>query len=83
MDGCCAKILDELNLTEYPANTSRAGIKEVLLTSTMNLDITSSYIAKPNVTVEGANSYAGIAYKVYVYQPASIGGDETHKITLA
>ena len=70
-------------IVAYPANTSRAGIKEVLLTSTMNLDITSSYVAKPNVTVEGANSYTGIEYKVYVYQPASIGGDETHKITLA
>ena len=70
-------------IVAYPANTSRAGIKEVLLTSTMNLDITSSYVAKPNVTVEGANSYTGIAYKVYVYQPASIGSDETHKITLA
>lgn len=70
-------------IVAFPANTTRAGIKEVLLTSTMNLDITSSYAAKPNVTVEGANGYTAIEYKVFVYQPASIGGDETHKITLA
>lgn len=70
-------------IVAFPANTTRAGIKEVLLTSTMNLDITSSYAAKPNVSVEGANGYTAIEYKVFVYQPASIGGDETHKITLA
>lgn len=70
-------------IVAFPANTTRAGLKEVLLTSTMNLDITSSYAAKPNVKVEGANGYTAIEYKVFVYQPASIGGDETHKITLA
>lgn len=67
----------------FPANTTRAGLKEVLLTSTMNLDITSSYAAKTNVKVEGANGYTAIDYKVFVYQPAQIGSDETHKITLA
>ena len=70
-------------IVAFPANTTRAGIKEVLLTSTMNLDITSSYAVKPNVSVEGANGYTSIEYKVFVYQPAEIGGDETHKITLA
>lgn len=70
-------------IVAFPANTTRAGLKEVLLTSTMNLDITSSYAQSTNVNVEGANGYSAIAYKVYVYQPASIGSDETHKITLA
>lgn len=70
-------------IVAFPANTTRGGLKEVLLTSTMNLDITSSYVQGTNVNVEGANGYSAIAYKVYVYQPAQIGGDETHKITLA
>lgn len=70
-------------IVAFPANTTRAGLKEVLLTSTMNLDITSSYAAKTNVKVEGANGYTAIDYKVFVYQPAQIGSDETHKITLA
>ena len=70
-------------IVAFPANTTRAGLKEVLLTSTMNLDITSSYAQSTNVNVEGANGYSAIAYKVFVYKPASIGSDETHKITLA
>lgn len=70
-------------IVAYPANTSRGGLTSVLLTSTMNLDITSSYVQQANVNVEGANGYDAIAYKVFVYQPAEIGSDETHKITLA
>ena len=48
----------------------------------MNADITENYVAQPDVQVEGASGYTAIAYKVWVYQPASLGSDEVHKITL-
>jgi hypothetical protein len=35
------------------------------------------------VSVEGANGHTAINYKVWVYEPASLGSDEKHKITLA
>lgn len=67
----------------YPASSSRGGISSVLLTSTMNLDITASYVQQANVDVEGVNGYDAVPYKVYVYSPAEIGADEVHAITLA
>lgn len=69
-------------IVAYPANTSRDGLSEVLLTSTMGLDITASYEKQVNVEVEGVNGYDAIPYTVYMYAPAQIGGDEVHKITL-
>ena len=56
---------------------------KVELTSTMNLDITSTYVAQTNVEVPGANGYTAVPYKVFVYAPAEIGGDEVHTIKLA
>lgn len=67
----------------YPANSSRSGISSVLLSSTMNLEITSNYIQQANVDVEGVNGYDAIPYKIFVYSPAEIGADEVHAITLA
>ena len=66
----------------YPKSTTRAGLKEVLLTSSMNADITDAYMAQ-EVNVEGANGYAAIPYTVYVYEPAELGSDEVHQIKLA
>lgn len=66
----------------YPKSTTRAGLKEVLLTSSMNADITDAYVAT-EVNVEGANGYAAIPYTVYVYEPAELGSDEVHQIKLA
>lgn len=66
----------------YPKSTARAGLKEVLLTSSMNADITDAYVAQ-EVNVEGANGYAAIPYTVYVYEPAELGPDEVHQIKLA
>ena len=66
----------------YPKSTTRAGLKEVLLTSSMNADITDTYMAQ-EVNVEGANGYAAIPYTVYVYEPAELGSDEVHQIKLA
>ena len=66
----------------YPKSTTRAGLKEVLLTSSMNADITDAYVAQ-EINVEGANGYAAIPYTVYVYEPAELGSDEVHQIKLA
>lgn len=66
-----------------PANSGRGGLQTVLLTSSMNADITENYVKQPNISVEGADGYTAIEYEVWVYQPASIGADEVHQITLA
>lgn len=58
-------------------------ITKVLLTSSMNADITSSFAKQTStVSVEGAEGYAGTAYDVYVYQPASIDEGERYAITI-
>ena len=67
----------------YPASSTRAGIKEVLLTTSMNADITASYKTAANVNVEGANDYTAVAYKVYLFKPDALTSGQNHKITLA
>lgn len=58
-------------------------ITKVLLTSSMNADITSSFAKQSStVSVEGAQGYTGTAYDVYVYQPASIDEGERYAITI-
>ena len=58
-------------------------ITKVLLTSSMNADITSSFAKQTStVSVEGAQGYAGTAYDVYVYQPAAIDKGERYAITI-
>lgn len=67
-----------------PSNSTRAGLKEVILTSAMNTPITDSYgkIAKA-VKVEGKNGYTAIDYDIYVYEPSKIDAGEIHEIKLA
>lgn len=66
----------------FPKAAGR-NIKEVLLTSTMNMDITTTYIKQTeSVAVEGAKNYQAVDYDIYIYEPASLGADEVHKITL-
>ena len=67
----------------YPANTTRLGLKEVILTSSMNIPITELYEKQEDVEVYGAEGYAAIPYTVYVYEPRSLGEDEVHQIKLA
>ena len=66
-----------------PADSTRAGLKEVLLTTSMNADITADYAVSAAVDVEGVNSYAAKSYKIYFYRPAKLSSGQTHKITLA
>ena len=67
-----------------PSNSTRAGLKEVILTSAMNTPVTDSY-AKTTaaVKVEGTNGATAIDYTVWTYEPAAIDAGEVHKITLA
>lgn len=67
----------------YPASSTRGGIKEVLLTTSMNADITASYKAAANVNVEGADGYDAVAYKIYLFKPDALTSGQNHKITLA
>lgn len=66
-----------------PADSTRAGIKEVLLTTSMNADITADYAVSTAVDVEGANGYTAKSYKIYFYKPAKLTSGQSHKITLA
>ena len=67
----------------YPSNAPRSGISKVLLTTSMNADITADYKVTKNVDVEGANGYTAQSYKVYLYKPAKLTAGQIHKITLA
>lgn len=67
-----------------PSASTRTGLKEVILTSAMNTPLTDSYVkTEAAVQVEGVNGFTAVDYDVYVYEPAAIGADEVHKITLA
>ena len=67
-----------------PSASTRAGLKEVILTSAMNTPVTDSYVkTEAAVQVEGVNGFTAVDYDVYVYEPASIDAGEVHKITLA
>lgn len=67
-----------------PSNSTRTGLKEVILTSAMNTPVTDSYVKTTSaVQVEGVNGATAIDYNVYVYEPAAIDTGEVHKITLA
>lgn len=58
-------------------------ITKVLMPSALNADVTALFVKQSTtVSVEGANSYAGAAYNVYVYQPASIDAGETYSVTI-
>ena len=67
-----------------PSNSTRTGLKEVILTSAMNTPVTDSYVkTTAAVKVEGANGATAIDYTVWTYEPAAIDAGEVHKITLA
>lgn len=63
--------------------SSALKVKQAILTSSMNADITSSYAKQPDpVNVDGANGFDAVPYDIYVYRPASIDVSEVHKITI-
>ena len=52
------------------------------ITSSLNADVTSSYVKGEAVQVEGAEGYTAVPYDVFVYQPASIDPSEDHKVVI-
>lgn len=68
-------------IVAIPAS-SNLRITAANITTSLNADVTNSYILNPEVQVEGANGYSAVAYNVYVYQPASIDPTESHKIVI-
>lgn len=52
------------------------------ITSSLNADVTSSYVKQSPVEVEGANGFTAVPYDIFVYQPASIDPTEDHKIVI-
>ena len=57
-------------------------VKAANITSSLNADVTSSYVKQSAVQVEGANGFTAVPYDVFVYQPASIDPTEDHKIVI-
>lgn len=65
-------------------NSSSKKVSKVVITSSMNADATSDYVLQPTtVNVEGNNDYKSVAYKVWIYEPASIASTEIHQITIS
>lgn len=59
------------------------GVTKVIMPSAQNADCTKNFVKQAStITVEGANGYTGIAYNVWVYEPALISDDQTFKVTL-
>lgn len=59
------------------------GVTKVIMPSAMNADCTADFVKQSEtVVVEGANGSTGIAYNVWVYEPAAISDDQTFTVTL-
>lgn len=63
--------------------TESIGVKNVILPSAMNADVTSQFVLQEKrVQVAGKNGYTPADYKVWVYEPASLDPSEVYTITL-
>ena len=61
----------------------KKGVTKVIMPSAMNADCTTDFVKQTNtILVEGKNGYTGIAYNVWVYEPAAISNDQTFTVTL-
>lgn len=59
------------------------GVTKVVMPSAQGADATKDFVKQSStVTVEGANGATGIAYNVWVYEPALISDDQTFTVTL-
>ena len=59
------------------------GVTKVIMPSAQNADCTKNFVKQAStITVEGANGTTGIAYNVWVYEPALISDDQTFTVTL-
>ena len=62
--------------------SSGLSIKSANITTSLNADVTSLYVNKGPIEVQGANGYTAVPYKVYIYQPASIDPTEVHSVVI-
>lgn len=70
-------------IVAYPADTLREGFTKATIESGFSIEITSTYSKNIDVEVQGANGYTVTKpYTVWVYRPAKITPNETHKIIL-
>lgn len=59
------------------------GVTKVIMPSAVNADCTANFVKQTStVMVEGAEASEGIAYNVWVYEPAEISDDQTFTVTL-
>lgn len=62
---------------------TNVGVTKVVMPSAQGADATKDFVKQSStVTVEGANHTTGIAYNVWVYEPALISDDQTFTVTL-
>ena len=70
-------------IVAYPADTLREGFLKATIESGLPIEVTSIYNKNVGIEVQGANGYSVTKpYTVWVYQPAKITPNETHKIIL-
>jgi hypothetical protein len=61
----------------------KTGVTKVIMPSAQNFDCTSDFKKQTStVEVKGAEGAKGIAYNVWVYEPAKISDDQTFTVTL-
>lgn len=62
---------------------TNTGVTKVVMPSAQGADATKDFVKQSStVVVEGANNTTGIAYNVWVYEPALISDDQTFTVTL-
>lgn len=62
--------------------SASVSLDQVLMTSSMNADVTSTFVKQAVVAVKGANDYSAINYNVWMYKPAKYGAGQTFEIVI-
>lgn len=63
--------------------STNTGVTKVINTSSLNADVTSTFIKQQNVMVEGANGYTAVSYNVWYFIPeAPYGNAAALEVTL-
>lgn len=81
--GIKASAVDNRKRIFVACPATNKGVTKVIMPSAMNADCTADFVKQTNtIVVEGANNSTGIAYNVWVYEPAAISDDQTFTVTL-
>lgn len=68
-------------IVAIPQNAS-VTLNQVLMTSSMNADVTATFVKSTPVAVKGKNDHSAINYNVWIYKPAKYGADQAFKIII-